>query len=293
MIRALLTPRTRLTPPKEWWHIAPCLKVVCVPAVGASSSLTAAGLASHPDAAVKEWIKKALDARHSFISLGELEREDLPQDSACVHLTLDDATTAVLPMLQWLNDHGVPATVFVSTQHAQSGQPYWWNVVRRRRLAQGTAEEKISQEVAILQEWPAERLQQHLVECFGAAALEKADEDTRPLSALEIQQLSRSAVIRFANRTHSHSILSALDAATLREEITTCSRLIHEWTGLEAAALAYPAGAQTPAVQEAARECGIRICFTQTPAILSARHPLARPLETGRWLLGSIPTAPH
>lgn len=82
------------------------------------------------------------------------------------------------------------------------------------------------------------------------------------LSEKQIREMAESGRIHFGSHTKSHEKLYALDADTMKTELSESRRRIEELTGQKVTALAYPNGVCDNAAEFAAAENGYLYCYT-------------------------------
>ena len=89
-------------------------------------------------------------------------------------LTFDDGyynNTLALPVLEEL---GVPAVFFISTDHVRENKCFWWDVLYRERAARGVPARRIYREAVSLKSLRTEEIEARLVDWFGPAPCGRA-----------------------------------------------------------------------------------------------------------------------
>lgn len=204
----------------------------------------------------------------------------LPRNSLIV--TFDDGHidnyTHAFPILRSL---GVPATIFLSTQYIDTPEtPFWFDHVAQllyfapkgplhvdaldyrvtldsvasRRDAAGQLLRRLKREpnqrrVAIVDEL-AQSLGKHMPQAQRAA-----------MSWAEVGEMAASG-IEFGSHTVSHPVLSQLDDAAIKQELSVSRDVIRAKTGQPVETIAYPVGkvdAFDDRVINAAKVCGYRL----------------------------------
>ena len=147
-----------------------------------------------------------------------------------------------------LTKAGVPATVFVATDHVARQRGFWWDEVRRlsrhrqdqplrltvdgdtRSWARaGAAERHV---VAWLQPKAPEVIEEGLAELRAWAGAEPAmPADERPLTVAELRDLSASSLIDVGAHTRTHANLRYVDPARLMDELSGSREDLRELAG--------------------------------------------------------------
>ncbi|MEM1206763.1 MAG: polysaccharide deacetylase family protein [Acidobacteriota bacterium] len=207
------------------------------------------------------WLSK----RYRFTTVAQaaeaLRRGDLTEDLMVV--TFDDGyagnADAAFPVLQ---EVGVPATIYLTTGFLD-GEGLWFDIARRcLDAAGGAAAAEVGPDlrerlVGTLGAWPPERSidsQIRQLKALPAAVREAAVEDlraagldtgtpARPMTWDQARQL-RDAGIELGAHTHSHPILSRLDAEGQEREIIRSRERITEELGEEPVTFAMPNGSE-------------------------------------------------
>jgi peptidoglycan/xylan/chitin deacetylase (PgdA/CDA1 family) len=207
----------------------------------------------------------------------------LPQRAVAV--TFDDGFRdtfeVAFPILQ---KHAVPATVFVSTDHVESNEPYWFEITAHlmlrvpprsivcdecpqglpagddlaaRRASIGTLHGVLktcanARRRALVEEWRARFA--HFIDA-------QADDLARPISKPQILEMSRNG-IAFGSHTVSHPNLALASTEVIERELRESKTYLERLLGRSVRALAYPFG--TPDTYDArvlatARACGYEL----------------------------------
>ncbi|MGH9769692.1 MAG: polysaccharide deacetylase family protein, partial [Blastocatellia bacterium] len=105
----------------------------------------------------------------------------------------------------------------------------------------------------------------------------------------EISAARRDALVEIGSHGLNHDPLTGCDDDRLENELSVSRRLLHERSGIEADAVAYPNGDFSEVVVEAAERAGYRLGFTT-----DARHVRQgdKPLALPRILVGRRDTPP-
>ncbi len=158
-----------------------------------------------------------------------LQSGGLPQRS--VAITLDDGYANNLHVAYpILEKYGVPATIFLTTSHAETGEFYPFDLQRVlpevSRPDQGNGR-------------PPHDL--WLEESTNSRFSQGLRETLRPLRVDEIEKWN-SELIEFGAHTHRHAILRNESLARREWEITMSVDRVHEWAGRPVKFFSYPYG---------------------------------------------------
>lgn len=208
-----------------------------------------------------------------------------PLPDRAVALTFDDGYrdnyTQALPALR---ARGLPATVFVTAGHLDSGRRFWWDDVAGAAFAAAPGEYTLDlgrgPEPVWLDGGPARR---RLVDrvCARAKALPHVearawlsklgatfggapDEERSVLSWQEAREMA-AAGIEIGSHTLDHPVLSRLEPGEAERQVVASRRLIEERLGKAVRFFAYPNGTRedfTPEVERAVRQAGYQAALT-------------------------------
>lgn len=228
------------------------------------------------------WLAAHYRVRPLFEVVEMLERgEDLADFTACI--TFDDgfrnvATTA-FPLLE---KHRLPATVFVVTGCAESGEPPWaerfYHAVtatdapsftfggavrplatpRERADAFADVVEDLKRLAPDARAGEVARIEHELL---GGAATIGRDAPVAPMTWEDIARLAASGLVRFGAHGHTHALLPQCTAEKQREEIEVSRDLLRDKVGY-ADLFAYPNGSYDGRTKERVRRAGFRAAVT-------------------------------
>jgi peptidoglycan/xylan/chitin deacetylase (PgdA/CDA1 family) len=229
--------------------------------------------------------------RHlSLVTLDEalafVEGSIKEKQSRCrVLITLDDGYldnySIAFPILR---SHGVQGTFFLATSMVGSCHLPWWDRIaylvrtaRRRRfslsypsaLAVDIDRNGVLESAqAILRSYkrPANSDSSRFIEELKEASMGEDPPKAmrRFLSWDEAREMSRAGMA-IGSHTHSHCVLSQLEPAQQREELSMSRAILKEQLGVEADVLAYPVGHKasfSKLTTEIARDSGYRAAFS-------------------------------
>jgi len=208
-----------------------------------------------------------------------------PLPDRAVAITFDDGyrdnLTEALPALE---ARGLPATVFVTAGHVESGAPFWWDRVAAAfehapagvvevDLGSGSEPIFLSDTSSRLRAIDAvcERAKlmphRHARDWIGALEAELGPPASGERSVLtweEVRQL-RGKGIEIGSHTLDHPVLSRMEAAEAERQIVESRRLLEERLDAPVRFFAYPNGKRddlTPEVVAAVRRAGYRAALT-------------------------------
>jgi len=216
-----------------------------------------------------------------------------PLPDRAVTITFDDGYrdnfTEALPALE---ARGLPATVFVTAGHVESGAPFWWDRVATAfenapagvvEIDLGSGREPISLSDAQIRlrliDAVCERakLMPHSEARRWIGALEAELEAPAPgdrsvLTWDEVRQL-RARGVEIGSHTLDHPVLSRMESAEAQRQIVESRQLLEERLDAPVRFFAYPNGKRddlTPEVVAAVRCAGYRAALTTIEGRASA-----------------------
>jgi peptidoglycan/xylan/chitin deacetylase (PgdA/CDA1 family) len=219
--------------------------------------------------------------------------------------------------LAWpiLRRHGAPALFFISTWHAATGEPYWFDRVavpiqaderteldlrdvglQRYRFRPGDSAGRWDDIQRLLADIksvgnPGHPAVDLILERCDAASGDRgraALADCRPLQTEEIRAMQASGLCRFGSHSHRHEILTYLDTAAIAGALRDSVGHLEAVLSAPPLDLAYPNGDVDERVLTAARAAGFHRGYTVVPGLVL---PRAAPLRLPRLLIGGYDTA--
>jgi peptidoglycan/xylan/chitin deacetylase (PgdA/CDA1 family) len=156
----------------------------------------------------------------------------------------------------------VPAVFSISTAYVESGKSFWWDVLYRRRIQQGESARKIAAEAEHVKSLPPSDIDPYLVREFGAAAMHPTGDADRPFRADELAEFSRQPFVHLGNHTSDHAILTNVSGPEARTQIATGQADLERLCGVTPQLIAYPNGAHSASVCQAAEDAGLVLGVT-------------------------------
>src|SRR5579871_1699399 len=192
--------------------------------------------------------------RHSytFVSPNEIAH-GLDSNAKYVLVTFDDgyfSNTKALPVLE---RHGIPAALFVSTDHVLQGKAFWWDVVERETLKRRMTQSQVNRVHESLKRLRTTDAEAFVQAEFGPRALRPLGDHDRPFTPAELRGIAKHPLISLGNHTSNHDILTNYGAKEIRAKIENAQEAIESIVGAMPNFIAYPNGEISPAVLEAAR----------------------------------------
>jgi peptidoglycan/xylan/chitin deacetylase (PgdA/CDA1 family) len=219
-------------------------------------------------------------AKYKFISPADLEKPLQATDKR-VLLTFDDGYANNLRALPVMRQFNVPATFFVTSGNIASGEPFWWDVLYRERLARGTAKSQIVTERQRFKGLNNQEIKANLRSLFGDDVFTARSNADRPMSVAELKQLASDPLVSIGNHTVDHELLTKIPLPDARRQIEQCQEMLLDWTGKTPSIIAYPNGIHNAQVVAEAEAAGLSIAVASLPGKvglpLSPNHRMRLP----------------
>lgn len=213
----------------------------------------------------RQFVRYFLQHGYRFISPDDLLGSLDPRGKYAL-ITFDDGYFNNSLALGVLEEFGVPAIFFISTEHVRLNKSFWWDVLYRERSAQGASERQIYREALALKSLRTHEIESRLIERFGPAALTPRGDIDRPFTPAELRDFAQSSHVHLGNHTADHAILTNYDLPEAEAQIRGAQETLREMTGVTAMSIAYPNGAHNPRLVRMCREIGLKVGFTIRPA---------------------------
>lgn len=194
-----------------------------------------------------------------------------------------------------LRQHGIPATVFLTTGYIDSGEPFWFELAAylMMRIEPGAIaleehafpfgpspaerRESLRRLHEILKALPNHRRTAFIhdwTDHFAGQIDGSAADLSRPISWAQVGEMA-AAGVDFGSHTVTHPNLTQLSDKDLSWELAESKRILERHLGREAVMLAYPIGTRSAydarVIQAAERE-GFRLAVSYVPGVNWLAH---------------------
>jgi peptidoglycan/xylan/chitin deacetylase (PgdA/CDA1 family) len=180
-------------------------------------------------------------------------------------ITFDDGYFNNIRALPILDEFGVPATFFITTDNVGQCKCFWWDVHWRESAARGLSHDAIVRDGRALKSMTTEQIEEELLRRHGRSAFTPRGDLDRPFTPTELRDFSQNPLVGLGNHTANHAILSNYSATEGRRQIAAAQEAIQSMTGLRPIAIAYPNGAHSPQIQRWCVDAGLKCGFTVEP----------------------------
>jgi len=226
---------------------------------------------------LRRFVSHFLEHSYRFVSPADIVK-GLDSGGRNVLITFDDGYYNNLRALPVLEEFGVPAVFFVSSDHIEKGKAFWWDVVFREFRKRHRTDPEIRDAIAGYKRLTTAAVESDLRLQFGDAALSPVADLDRPFRVAELEEFAKHPLVFMGNHTKDHAILTNYSDAEARKQISDGQKDIFEMTGRMPEMIAYPNGKASPAIQAAAWDAGLRLGVGVCPG--KNRVPLQ--VDTGR-----------
>lgn len=246
-----------------------------------------------------EWVAR----KYTAVSLEDVAAAALGADlpARAVLVTFDDGyqdnLDNALPVLRRI---GLPAALFLATDHVGSGEPFWWD--RTAEFFWRHAGAEVELPILGHTTWESDGAQSLAARWIARAKLLPDDERRAAVAAVTAAAGSDEAPqglvmnwygaremaahgVAIGGHTQTHPILTRVPIETAREEISQSKADVEREIGAPAIGFAYPNGGTSDfddAVVAAVEDAGYRIAFTLVPGPARLREVVADPLRIRR-----------
>jgi peptidoglycan/xylan/chitin deacetylase (PgdA/CDA1 family) len=222
--------------------------------------------------------------RYRVVSLAELRHglADGEPLSRSVVVTFDDGyRDNLLVAKPILEEHGLPATVFVATGYVGSNRDFWWDELESFCAAAGVASRELWLELTgLTQQERVERL-----DALWAAIDVPRLESSLPLSTGELERLGDGGLVGFGAHTVTHPHLSSLPLPAQRQEIEASKEFLAEIAGGPIKDFSYPHGDFSQSTLGLVQSAGFETaCTTRSTPVTRKMSPFELPrIQVGNW----------
>ena len=201
---------------------------------------------------------------YSFVSPKDI-LDGLDNSKKYIMITFDDGyfnNSRVLPILR---EYRLPACFCFSTSNLKYNKSFWWDVLYRERIKNGTKIEYILREIAFLKLKKHEEIEEYLVNQFGENSLRPVGDADRPFTVDELAAFSREELVFLGNHAMDHAVLENYSSEEIKTQILGAQKDIQEITGTSPVLIAYPDGYYAKRIIKIAQDCGFRLGVTTRP----------------------------
>jgi len=218
-------------------------------------------------------IRKLLELGH-FIRPSDLFQNDaLRKHTLNFLMTFDDGFVnnykLALPILKKFQ---IPALFFISTEHIQSGEQFWFDrVITPIQIHKITSLDLQHLGLRDYRFFPSEGHRRwDDIQAFEISRDINADvrNKYRPLTQDEICQMQTSKLCYFGSHSHRHEILTYLTTKDLIMNLVKSKDFLEKLLGHPITHFAYPNGDTNALVARYCRETGYEYCYLATAAIV-------------------------
>ena len=209
----------------------------------------------------RRFVEYFLEKGYLFVSPEDL-LGGIATSGKYILLTFDDGYCNNLRSIPVLEEFGVPAVFFLSTNHIQHQKSFWWDVLFREFRKRGRSERDRLRAIARYKQMRSPDIELELKKDFGQDALKPVSDLDRPLQVNEVRELAKHRLVWFGNHTKDHAILTNYSRVEIDEQIQGAQKAIEEWIGKAPEIIAYPNGAHSEDVVSAALGTGLRLGVT-------------------------------
>ena len=180
-----------------------------------------------------------------------------------------------------LEQHGLPATVFVTTGYVGPGRDFWWDELETFCASAGVASRELWEELKPLAH--EERTEQ--LDALWASIDVPRPEPSLPLSQAELERLADGGLVALGAHTVTHPHLSSLPVSAQRHEIEASKAYLSEIAGHSVRDFSYPHGDFSQDTLALVRSAGLETaCTTHSMPVTrkTSRFELPR-IQVGNW----------
>ena len=201
---------------------------------------------------------------YTFVSPTEISH-GLDSGGKYVLVTFDDGYFSNMKVLPILERYGIPAALFVSTDHVIQGKAFWWDVVERESLRQHMTRQHTRRIFESLKRLRTADAEASVMAQFGARALQPVGDLDRPFTLAELREFAKHPLISLGNHTRNHDILTNYTAAEMMAQIQGAQETLASIVGKAPDFIAYPNGDMSDEILAAAKRAGMRFGLSVNP----------------------------
>jgi peptidoglycan/xylan/chitin deacetylase (PgdA/CDA1 family) len=200
----------------------------------------------------------------------------LKNDQPYVMITFDDGYFNNMLAIDILNKYRLPAVFSITTKNMVENKAFWWDIIYKYRIKQGSNIEAIRNEQRSLKCHKHSLIDSYITQNFGIESFKPWSDIDRPFNESEVKNLAKSPYVSIGNHTHNHSILTNYTKDEITQELRESNKILFDLTGSLPITVTFPNGNYSNLVLEATEKEGFRYAFTTEPK----QNPL--PIEHGK-----------
>lgn len=220
---------------------------------------------------LREFLLHFKGQSYRFVSPDDIVKGLQPRGKN-VLVTFDDGYYNNVRALPALEEFGVPAVFFISSDYIKHEKAFWWDVVFREFRKRRCTDDNIRNAIAAYKHFRTAAVEADLRLRFGEPALKPTGDLDRPFKSSELAEFAKHPLVSLGNHTKDHAILTNYSAAEVSVQIDGAQNDIFEMTGKRPEIIAYPNGNVSPAIQAIAWNAGLRLGIGVSPG--KTRLPL-------------------
>jgi peptidoglycan/xylan/chitin deacetylase (PgdA/CDA1 family) len=201
---------------------------------------------------------------YTFVSPNEVAH-GLDPNGKYVLMTFDDGYFSNAKALPVLERYGIPAAMFVSTDHVKQGKAFWWDVVERESVKRRMPQRHVNQVHRSLKRLRTRDAEAFVQAEFGPLSLRPLGDCDRPFTLAELQEIAKHPLISLGNHTSNHDVLTNYSATEVRAQIESAQEMIRSIVGKAPDFIAYPNGEISDEILQAARNAGMQFGLRVNP----------------------------
>lgn len=202
-------------------------------------------------------LKWLLKNSYKVISLEDLNiiiKQKLETEKLAI-ITFDDGWNKNLDLLDSIEQHKVPVTIFIATEAIESGN-YWFEYARLKGQYKYSGIKRIDE----FKNLPASQLNMKI------KVIKSNYEIRRNCITLdELKKINENRLITIGSHTVTHPILKQCSIEMQKQELSQSKSILSEWLGIEIEYFAFPNGDFDENTIKIAKSCNYKLCFTTKP----------------------------
>ena len=236
----------------------------------------------------RSFFQRLLDNGYQFVAFNDLESIN-PRRGLYAYVTFDDGYFNNLRLLPLLEELSIPVHIFVTTENVALNKKFWWDAVYSQEIKRGSSAAKISSQITHFKTLDPKTIENKISEKWGAESWIPTGDLDRPLSPVELKNISEHALVTIGNHTHRHAIATNLSSSQFEEELDLSRRYLQKTLGLSATSFAFPNGDWSPKYLRLCKDAGFSFgfgCDERLFSVSDANDELAR-FRLGRFSISA------